>query len=198
MDRLASIGKRWTREELPAGNLTQIPPNVERSPAAAHNCYCSRRVQRAVRPLNGDVRDRVRATFKAACGLLGTRRPSARTESIEPSTSAAVNTRRLAIETSNASHGITIKLSSGGGLGELEGPETNTAPAACCSAWLGVSLLHRNTPQPPGGRRNRVRISSRRAVISSRSAANCLAPANSAPSSSASRPMKKVASAAVM
>lgn len=40
-------------------------------------------------------------------------------------------------------------------------------------------------PQSLGGRRSRV---------SSRRAANCLAPANSAPSSSASRPMKKVAS----
>src|SRR4030095_4344737 len=33
---------------------------------------------------------------------------------------------------------LTTKLSGGGGHGELEVPEINTAPAVCCSDWFGA------------------------------------------------------------
>jgi len=71
-----------------------------------------------------------------------------------------------------------------------------TAPVYC-SVWYSESLPDRDALHAPGECRDRARISSRRALTSSRSAANCLAPANSASSFSASRPTKKVASAAV-
>lgn len=58
---------------------------------------------------------------------------------------------------------------------------------------LGQAFLFHN----PDDCRDRARISSRMAINSSRTSASCLAPASSASMLSASRPTKKVASAAV-
>jgi hypothetical protein len=50
-------------------------------------------------------------------------------------------------------------------------PKSRVAPD-CRSVWLGMSLLHGNAFHDPGERRDRARISSRRAITPARSAAN--------------------------